>query len=264
MQALEVTTFKLRPGLTVADFIAANTDVDAWLLKQPGFVSRRIAERDDGAVIDALVWTSVEAGEDGAARLMVELAASPVHAAIDQTTVEWTVSPIRHAVDGFHSPNPGTVMTNTPLLAQAADRFAVIEALSRFATGIDRRDWDLFASSISETVVSDFGPASAKAGIDYPVIEGRENLIAALAGSLSPFDTTHSVANPLVTIDGDTARLDALVEAQHVLISDPSRHYLMKNRYDVELVREGDVWVITRNTVDNVWRSGDVGVMAGV
>jgi hypothetical protein len=46
--------------------------------------------------------------------------------------------------------------------------------------------------------------------------------------------------------------------------NDPSRHYLMKNRYDVELARQGDGWVITRNTVDNIWRSGDVTVMAGV
>lgn len=99
MQALEVTTFKLSPGLTVADFILANIDVDAWLLKQPGFIARRIAERDDGSIVDMLVWASVRAGEDGAARLMVELASSPVHAAIDQGTVEWTVSPIRHHVD---------------------------------------------------------------------------------------------------------------------------------------------------------------------
>lgn len=100
MQSLEVTTFELHSGLTVADFIVANAnaDVDAWLLKQTGFISRRIAERDDGVIIDTLIWASVRDGEDGAARLMTELADSPVHAAIDQRTVDWTVSPIRHAI----------------------------------------------------------------------------------------------------------------------------------------------------------------------
>jgi hypothetical protein len=58
--------------------------------------------------------------------------------------------------------------------------------------------------------------------------------------------------------------MDALVEAQHVPRNDPARHYLMKNRYDVELARNGDVWVITRNTVDNVWRSGDIAVLSGI
>ena len=95
-EAIEVTTFKLTKGETIETFIAANADVDAWLLRQPGFVSRRIALRDDGAVIDMLVWRSAKAGEDAAARLMVELAGSPVHAAIDQRTVSWTVSPVHH------------------------------------------------------------------------------------------------------------------------------------------------------------------------
>ena len=38
----------------------------------------------------------------------------------------------------------------------------------------------------------------------------------------------------------------------------------MKNRYDVALARAGDRWVITRTTVDNVWRSGDLAVLAGI
>ena len=99
MQAIEVTTFNLQGSLTIEDFLLANADVDAWLLKQPGFISRRIAQRDDGVVVDVLVWTSVAEGEDGAARLMVELADSPVHAAIDQRTVDWTVSPVHRLIE---------------------------------------------------------------------------------------------------------------------------------------------------------------------
>jgi hypothetical protein len=72
------------------------------------------------------------------------------------------------------------------------------------------------------------------------------------------------VTNPLVTIDGDRACLNALVEAQHVPRDDHNRHYLMENRYDVELARKGDGWVITRSTIDNVWRSGDPAVLSVV
>lgn len=89
------------------------------------------------------------------------------------------------------------------------------------------------------------------------MLEGRDIIVAALSKSLSTLDTTHSVRNRRVIIDGDTACMDALVEAQHVPRNDHSRHYLMKNRYDVELARSGDVWVITKYTVDNIWRSGD-------
>ena len=47
LDAVEVTTFRLN-GCSCAEFVAANAEVDAWLLRQPGFRSRRIAERDDG------------------------------------------------------------------------------------------------------------------------------------------------------------------------------------------------------------------------
>lgn len=146
----------------------------------------------------------------------------------------------------------------------SSDRLAVVEALYRFAAGIDLRDKELLASALTEDAVSDFTPAGAKAGFDYPVLEGRDTIIAALSGSLSQVDTTHSVSNPRVTVNGDKAHLEALVEAQHVPSNDPARHYLMKNRYDVDLVRQGDVWLIQRNTVDNVWRSGDPTVLAGI
>jgi septum formation inhibitor-activating ATPase MinD len=156
-------------------------------------------------------------------------------------------------------------MNTSPSFAgDTADKLAVVDALYRFAAGIDLRDKSLLSSSLAENAVSDFRLAAAKAGFDYPVIEGRDVIVAALTTSLATLDTTHSVTNPRVTIDGDKARLDALVEAQHVPRDDDTRHYLMKNRYDVELAREGDIWVITRTTVDNVWRSGDPAVLSVV
>lgn len=145
-----------------------------------------------------------------------------------------------------------------------ADKFAVIETLYRFAAGIDLRDRELLASAFVENAVSDFRPAAAKAGFEYPVLEGREVIVAALSDSLKAFDTTHSVSNPRVSIDGDKARLEAIVEAQHLPSNDHSRHYMMKNRYDVQLARQGEVWRIERVTVDNVWRTGDPAVLAGV
>jgi septum formation inhibitor-activating ATPase MinD len=147
---------------------------------------------------------------------------------------------------------------------EIADKFAVIETLYRFAAGIDLRDTELLASAFAENAVSDFGPAAAKAGFEYPVLEGRDTIVSALSGSLGQIDTTHSVSNPRVSVDGDKAHLEALVEAQHVLQNDHSRHYLMKNRYDVELVRQGGIWQIQRVTVDNVWRTGDPAVLSGV
>lgn len=149
-------------------------------------------------------------------------------------------------------------------LQETADKFAVVETLYRFAAGIDLRDNKLLSSAFAADAVSDFRPAGKKAGFEYPVLEGRETIVAALTGSLINIDTTHSVSNPRVFIDGDKAVMDALVEAQHLPSKDHSRHYLMKNRYDVELIREGEVWVIQRVTIDNVWLTGDPSVLSGI
>ncbi|CAN5412286.1 hypothetical protein BH10PSE15_BH10PSE15_10200 [soil metagenome] len=98
-RAIEITTFRLSSGLTIDDFIAANADIDPWLQRQPGFVSRHICERDDGEVVDMLVWDSAEAGHRAANGVTTEMAASPVHAAIDQSTVTWTIAEARHLVE---------------------------------------------------------------------------------------------------------------------------------------------------------------------
>lgn len=147
---------------------------------------------------------------------------------------------------------------------QILDKLAVVEALYRFAAGLDLRDEALLKSAFAENAISDFRPAAAKAGFEYPVLEGRDTIATALSRSNASFDTSHSMSNPRVTLDGDKAHLDVLVEAQHVPQGDPSRYYMMKNRYDVELVKEGGVWVILRNTVDNIWRQGDVTVLSVV
>jgi hypothetical protein len=97
--AIEITTFRLSSGLTIDEFITTNADINAWLQIQPGFVSRHICERDDGEVVDMLVWESAEAGHRAAIGVTTEMAASPVHAAIDQSTVNWSIATAHHVLE---------------------------------------------------------------------------------------------------------------------------------------------------------------------
>lgn len=149
-------------------------------------------------------------------------------------------------------------------IQEIADKLAVVETLYRFAAGLDQRNIDLLSSAFATDAISDFRPAGKKAGFEYPVLEGREIIVNALRGSLNNIDTTHSISNPLVSIDGDQAEVDVLVEAQHVPSLDHSRYYLMKNRYDVKLVRQDEVWVIKHVIIDNVWRIGDPTVLMDI
>ena len=96
-EAVEITTFRLVRNATLTDFIAANMDVDAWLLRQPGFRSRRIAQRHDGVIVDMLLWDTPQQAEVAMQRLLEELSDSPVHALIDPRSVSWTVASVGHS-----------------------------------------------------------------------------------------------------------------------------------------------------------------------
>ncbi|MFE6888072.1 nuclear transport factor 2 family protein [Streptomyces sp. NPDC057694] len=149
-------------------------------------------------------------------------------------------------------------------LTATADKLAVVETLYRYAAGLDLRDKDLLASAFADDAVADFGPATKKAGQEYPPINGRETIAPALLSSLSHLDTTHSLSNPRVALDGDKAHLEGIMACQHLPREDHSRHVLMTNRYDVDLVRRGEAWVIQHLTVDNAWTEGDPTVLAGI
>jgi hypothetical protein len=94
-EALEITTFRLQ-HCTWRTFLRANAEVDAWLQRQPGFRSRRIARRRDGTVVDMLLWDSVAQGTASARRLMRELRGAAIHALIDPDTVSWDIAPVQH------------------------------------------------------------------------------------------------------------------------------------------------------------------------
>jgi hypothetical protein len=97
-ETLEVTTLRPAAGLTAADFITANADIDAYLQRQPGFEWRRILETEDGTVIDIVAYDSMEHARAGAAGISGEMAGSPVHATIDHSSVDWKLTTVRHHV----------------------------------------------------------------------------------------------------------------------------------------------------------------------
>jgi hypothetical protein len=94
VEALEVTTLRPAPGLTSADFVAANDDINEYLRRQPGFLWRRIAETVDGLILDIVAYDSPEHARAGAAGITGEMAGSPVHDTIDHSTVDWQITSV--------------------------------------------------------------------------------------------------------------------------------------------------------------------------
>jgi hypothetical protein len=145
-----------------------------------------------------------------------------------------------------------------------ADRMDIIDALYRFGAGQDLRDRRLFESAFSAYATLDFTGPARRLGVTLPVFSGREAIADTIFATIDDLDTTHTVTNPRVTaFEGDHATLFALVEAQHLPRHDHGRELLLKNIYTLDLSRHGDLWVIDRMVIDNVWWRGDPAVLFG-
>ncbi|KNX39191.1 nuclear transport factor 2 family protein [Luteipulveratus halotolerans] len=131
----------------------------------------------------------------------------------------------------------------------------------------DRRDdpgaQDLLFSAFTEDAELDFRPAARTCGLDVPLMQGRSMIADIIMSPATRIDTTHVVTNPRIRMDGDTASLTALVEAQHLPKNDHSRHALLKNLYAVDLVNGGDLWQMKCVYIDCVWFTGDPQVIVG-
>ena len=143
-------------------------------------------------------------------------------------------------------------------IEELTDRAEIVDALYRFGLGQDLKDKDLFASAFTADAELDFRPAAARWGGRPPLMSGRNTIVTTILTMFAGrVDTTHQVTNPRVAIDGDSARLSALVEAQHLLTADRGTFALLKNRYDVELTRDGEHWLFRHLRIDNAWFTGD-------
>jgi hypothetical protein len=102
-EVLEITTLRLAKGLTAADFIDANADINAYLQRQPGFRWRRIVQRDDDTIVDIVAYDDITHARAGAAGITGEMGDSPVHDTIDHSAVDWQLTSVRQHVEGPRS-----------------------------------------------------------------------------------------------------------------------------------------------------------------
>ena len=150
---------------------------------------------------------------------------------------------------------------NTDLAQLACDRYEIADTLHRFAFGLDHGDADSLASAFAEDCIFDFRPAGRKLKIDFPKLSGREAIVNALIPFLGPLDTSHTVNNLQIEVGDDSATLYAYVMSQHFMPREGCRrgseNALLMNRYDCELVRDGQKWRFKRVTIDNAWMQGN-------
>lgn len=141
------------------------------------------------------------------------------------------------------------------------DRLEIADAIYRFAAGIDFASEELFVSAFVPDAIVDVTSSNKLWGLDFPVFQGLDVILEAYKNSVFPLDTTHAITSPRIEINGDTAKLYVVAEAQHLPPDDHSRHCLMKSQYDVSLLRDGDRWVISHLIINGIWFTGEPSIL---
>ncbi len=85
---LEVVTFRLMPGVSGAEFLAAAQATKPALAGQPGFIRRRLLYDADGVWTDLIEWQSLTEAQAAAERVMQMPEFGPFMAAIDPSSIE--------------------------------------------------------------------------------------------------------------------------------------------------------------------------------
>ena len=152
---------------------------------------------------------------------------------------------------------------------EVTDRTEITDALYRYAAGLDLGDAAVLESALTEDAVVDLTSATAKLGLDFPVLAPRDVVVSALSSAVGPLDTSHSITNIRIDIAGDTAAVRCYAQANHFLPGDGprphrTRHALMMNRYDAEMARDGERWRIRRLLIDCAWFDGDPSVLVAL
>jgi len=143
----------------------------------------------------------------------------------------------------------------------ATDRYEIADALHRFAFGLDHGDRDSLGSALTEDCVLDFRPAGKKLGLDFGRMAGRQAIVDGLIPLLGPLDTSHTVSNLQIVVSADSATLYCYVMAQHFMPRQGPRYgtenALLMNRYDGQLIRDGQKWRFKQIVIDNAWAQGN-------
>jgi 3-phenylpropionate/cinnamic acid dioxygenase small subunit len=120
----------------------------------------------------------------------------------------------------------------------------VAEVLTRYATGIDRRDWDLFRSCFTVDVHADYGAAGSWESLD--AITAFMTTVHADMGH-----TMHRLSNMAIDVDGDAAAARSYVDA-FLVLGDGKTAVNAIGFYDDDLVRTDEGWRIARRNFTQV------------
>ena len=140
------------------------------------------------------------------------------------------------------------------------DATEITRCLYEYALGIDTRDWSLYRGIFCDEVTTDFSsfngePAARTTADDW---------VAGVSVLFNGLDATqHTMSNPMVDIDGDTARCRMYMQAEHFLQNEQGdTGFAIGGYYDDQLVRTASGWRVAAVTLKVLWSRGNRHILA--
>lgn len=130
------------------------------------------------------------------------------------------------------------------------DRLEIHELLVRYATGIDRRDWDQFRTCFTTDCVADYTDIGLWHGVDE-ITAFMDETHAGVGHTLHRITNQAVAAGP----DANTATARSYVDAI-VMLADNQTGVRAVGFYDDDLVRDDLGWQIARRTFTPVVYEG--------
>ena len=154
------------------------------------------------------------------------------------------------------------------LVDRIVDRQAIVDVVVQYATGVDRRDWELYASCFTDPCEFDFSGWRGQP----PVTLSPREWATRVRATNGNFDTTqHLSTNHVVTFESpDRAICVSNMHAQHWFSADRLRELghpadppdgprwcTLGGFYTNTVVRTAEGWRICRCQLDVTWSTGD-------
>ena len=126
-----------------------------------------------------------------------------------------------------------------------ADRIAVEDLLTRYATAVDRRDWEQYRSIFTADAEIDYTSAGGIAGT-------VDEIVGFLSTSLEMFEMTqHLVSNINLEVNGDSATVTAMFNNPMRITGGDT--WFTGGWYHHDLVRTPDGWRSRNLREESVW-----------
>jgi hypothetical protein len=142
-------------------------------------------------------------------------------------------------------------------IRELEDRTQISEQVIKYAMGVDRRDWDMFADCFTDPVYADFSAG----GMPAETV-ARDVLVARISLALNGFTATQHISpNHVIEFDArdpDRAICHSYMFAQHLLEgADNGDFYLLRGSYTNHMLRTSDGWRIERIVQHRSWEYGN-------